>query len=437
MEPLHSDDEMQAPGTEVKSLPMPNPWKLWRWRPKNRMAFLAGLGFLAIAFIGVLSHNDANQQREAAQAQMSKPNPSAPAITNPTPAQVQQWGNTLKTAEQQYQAAQQYTAAHQVLLDGSALPNGTAKPLTMGDLNAAQSNTNALGSNGAAAGGYQSYGNAGTQQDQIKEQQRQLAYKSLFSDNVIRQERTQSVSFPPAQTAAVRREAEQDQPERTASAQPTAQTAENKRKALDFDPSRHQAYWLPEGTILEAVLVNRLDGEQPGPVLAEVSTNVYLDGTKLLLLPQGAKVIGSASKVTAFGQQRLAVAFHRAIVPGIHQYSIPMEQEVPGLSQQGETGLHDKVNSHYASIFGASLAIGAIGGLAQIGNTQTGYGYDPSVQFRNGISQSVAQSSARVLEHFLNRMPTVVIREGTRVRIVLTDDWQVPAYEDMTRGERP
>jgi type IV secretory pathway VirB10-like protein len=437
MEPLHPDDGIQAPETEGKVLPLPNPWHLWRWRPKNRMAFLGGLGFLAVAFIGVLSNNDVKQQREDVQARMNKPNPSAAAATNPTPAQVQQWGNTLKTAEQQYQAAQQYAAAHQASLNGGVLPSGTARPLTMGDLSAAQSITNAAGSNGAAASGSQAYGGAGTQQDQLKEQQRQLAYKSLFADNVIRQDRTQPASSPAAPTAPARREVEQDQPERTAPAQPTTQNPENKRKALDFDPSRHQAYWLPEGTILEAVLVNRLDGEQPGPVLAEISTNIYLDGTKLLLLPQGAKVIGSASKVTAFGQQRLAVAFHRTIVPGIHQYSIPMEQETPGLSQQGETGLHDKVNSHYASIFGASLAIGAIGGLAQIGNQQTGYGYDPSVQFRNGISQSMAQSSARVLDRFLNRMPTVTIREGTRVRIVLTDDWPVPAYEDMTRGERP
>jgi type IV secretory pathway VirB10-like protein len=206
---------------------------------------------------------------------------------------------------------------------------------------------------------------------------------------------------------------------------------------LDFDPAKHQTYWLPEGTIIEAVLVNRLDGEQPGPVLAEVSGNVYLDGTRLLLIPQGAKLIGSASKVNAFGQQRLAVAFHRTIVPGLHQYSIPMEKETPGLSQQGETGLHDKVNSHYASIFGASLAVGAIGGLSQIGNTQVGYGYDPGVQFRNGVSQSMAQSADRILDRFLNRMPTVVIREGNRVRIVLTDDWEVPAYDDMTQGDLP
>ena len=90
------------------------------------------------------------------------------------------------------------------------------------------------------------------------------------------------------------------------------------------------------------------------------------------------------------------------------------------------SGLHDKVNSHYASIFGASLAIGAIGGLAQIGNGYSGFGYDPSVEIRNGMTQSMGQSSSRVLDRFLNRMPTITIREGTRVRIILTDDLQLP-----------
>ena len=67
---------------------------------------------------------------------------------------------------------------------------------------------------------------------------------------------------------------------------------------------------------------------------------------------------------------------------------------MPALSQAGDVGLRDKVNNHYASVFGASLAIGAIGGLAQIGNGYSGFGYDPSVEIRNGITQSMAQSSS-------------------------------------------
>jgi type IV secretion system protein VirB10 len=165
-----------------------------------------------------------------------------------------------------------------------------------------------------------------------------------------------------------------------------------------------------------------------------ITSDVYLPGTRMEVIPQGARVLGEASKVSSFGQQRLAVVFHRILVPGVHPYSIPLDKEPPGLAQAGEVGLHDKVNNHYFSIFGASLAIGAIGGLAQIGNGFSGFGYDPSVQFRNGVSQSMAESSDRVLDRFLNRVPTITIREGTRVKILLTDDLQLPAYDSMHTG---
>ncbi len=104
------------------------------------------------------------------------------------------------------------------------------------------------------------------------------------------------------------------------------------------------------------------------------------------------------------------------------------------MGQAGEVGLHDKVNNHYFSIFGASLAVGAIGGLAQIGNAGSTLSYDPSAQFRNGVSQSMAESSDRILDRFLNRMPTITIREGTRVKILLTGDLQVPAFDSMRTG---
>jgi hypothetical protein len=212
------------PEPEVKALPIPNQWKLWRWRPKDRKSLLFGLGFIALAFVMIMARVDVGQQRAAAQAQMNKPNSDAPAITNPTPAQVQQWGQTLKTAEQQYQAAQQYAAAQQALLNGGTLPNGSTKPLTTADLNAAQSQRNGPESNGAAGSGSQVAGGYGTQSDPLKEQYRQLAWKSQFADNVVRQERTQPVSFHPAQTEPERQQPEPEQPShvegRSAVAQP-------------------------------------------------------------------------------------------------------------------------------------------------------------------------------------------------------------------------
>jgi type IV secretion system protein TrbI len=114
------------------------------------------------------------------------------------------------------------------------------------------------------------------------------------------------------------------------------------------------------------------------------------------------------------------------LTPGLHGYGIPLDKIEPGLGQAGESGLHDKVNSHYASIFGAALAVGAIGGLAQIGNNAESLTSLSS--FRNGVSASTAQSADRILDRFLNRLPTLTVRPGTRVRIILTDDLALPAY---------
>lgn len=351
---------------------------------------------------------------------------------NPTPAQIRDWENNLKQTEAQLQ--EEINRRQQVEKAGSE------SPMTAGDLQRAAALHDAAEARQQFQQGYAGRQGAPgeSQKAQLEAERQRQAYKSLFADNLVRQERAQPVSFQRDEAQVPRQSAPTVESKAGAISAPAPQTdsasTEEARKALDFDPAKQEVYWLPEGTILEAVLTNRLDGEQPGPVNCMITTDVYLPGTRLLLIPQGARVLGEANKVSALGQQRLAVAFHRVIVPGLHSYSIPLDKETPGLAQAGETGLHDTVNNHYASIFGASLAVGAIGGLAQIGNGTTGIVYDPSVQFRNGISESMAQSADRVLDRFLNRMPTITIREGTRVKIVLTDDLQLPAYDSM-RGE--
>ena len=100
----------------------------------------------------------------------------------------------------------------------------------------------------------------------------------------------------------------------------------------------------------------------------------------------------------------------------------------PGLNQVGETGLKDSVDRHYLQVFGASLAIGAIAGLAQVG---TRGGFDPSFSdaARQSAGGSLATSTARVLDRYLNVLPTVTIREGHRIKVVLTGDLHLPVYE--------
>ena len=183
-------------------------------------------------------------------------------------------------------------------------------------------------------------------------------------------------------------------------------------------------YLLFEGTILETVLINRLDGGFTGPVECLLSTDVYSNDRQHLLIPAGSKLLGETKKVDTFGQTRLAVVFHRVLMPD--GYSVNLDQ-FKGLNQIGDTGLRDQVNNHYLRIFGVSLAIGALGAIGEAG-TSGSLNASNADLMRQGFAQSTAQSSAQILDKFLNIMPTVTIREGHRVKVYLSGDLALPEY---------
>jgi type IV secretion system protein VirB10 len=184
-------------------------------------------------------------------------------------------------------------------------------------------------------------------------------------------------------------------------------------------------YRLFEGTFLETVLTNRLDSSFSGPVDCMVTTKVYSHDGEKLLIPQGTRVLGEVRKLQSFGEQRLAVAFHRMIMPD--GFSVDLDQ-FKGLDQIGETGLRDQVNHRYAQIFGVSLAIGAFAGLSQ---RNTSYSTDEpaSEAYQQGVTNSLSQSALHILDRYLNVLPTFTIREGYRVKVYLSQDLSLPAYD--------
>ncbi|HXF13277.1 MAG TPA: TrbI/VirB10 family protein [Terriglobales bacterium] len=203
-------------------------------------------------------------------------------------------------------------------------------------------------------------------------------------------------------------------------------TAQTKPAGYDFNSATGPTHRIFEGTVLEGVLTNQLDGSFVGPVNVMLSADVYSNNYQQLLLPRGTRILGQAQRVDSLGQQRLAITFHRIICPD--GYSISLDK-APGLDQAGSTGIGGKVNNHYAKIFGAAMAIGLLGGLSQI---NAGYGYGASGQFRAGVTSEFGMEGIRVLDRFLNIMPTITVLRGTRVRIWMMNDLLVPAYDHHT-----
>jgi type IV secretory pathway VirB10-like protein len=204
-----------------------------------------------------------------------------------------------------------------------------------------------------------------------------------------------------------------------------SQTRKDAMGAYDFDGYQGRLYRVFEGTVFEGIVTNHIDGSLPGPMIVMLTTDYYSHDHQQLLLPQGTRLIGNVQSVNSGYQRKLLVVFNRAVCPD--GFSIDLNKFV-GLDPLGTTGLASSVNNHYLSSFAAAAAIGGIGGLAQVGNS--GSVLDSSTQIRNGISAQTAAESEQILNKFLNRLPTITVKEGSRARIYINQDILIPSYAE-------
>lgn len=193
--------------------------------------------------------------------------------------------------------------------------------------------------------------------------------------------------------------------------------------SYNFDQYQGQLYRIFEGTVLEGVVTNHIDGGLSGPILIMLTTDYYSHDHQQLLMPQGTRLIGTVQSVGNAQQRKMFVTFHRAVCPD--GFSLDFDKYL-GLDQIGTTGLATKVDHGYLMAFGAAAAIGGLGGLAQIGNN--GSVFTPSTQIRNGISEQTAAEGEQVLNHFLNRLPVITLKEGSRARVYIGRDILIPSY---------
>ena len=185
-----------------------------------------------------------------------------------------------------------------------------------------------------------------------------------------------------------------------------------------------------QGSFLEGVLLTQLSGDFPGPVLAMVSVPFYSRDRQRVLVPRGARAVGTAREVAHSDQQRLAVTFDRLFLPDGRWISL----EFRGLSQVGESALKDRVDRHYVSMFAAAGAVGVLSGLTLQGINPYGGGIQG---IRAGAGQGFGLAATQVLQRFLNRLPTITIRAGHRLRIWFTSDALVPAPRPKKGRDQP
>ena len=268
--------------------------------------------------------------------------------------------------------------------------------------------------------------------DPVADAEKALAFKSRFASNLVSAE--DGAPAPSEESADLSDNA----PARPSSLPPSLPTqaavapaaaASKRAPEVNVNSAHGQPYVVFEGTSIDTVLVNRLDGEFAGPLKVMVTNPIYSQDRQHLLIPEGTFILGDVQKVGGMGQKRLAVTFHRLLMPD--GYSVDLDQ-FHGLDQAGATGIQDKVNNHYVEVFGASIALGVIAGAAEATNANAGYNESGTEAYKAGIASSLSQSSANVLDRFINIPPTITIREGHRIKVYITQDMLLPAYENHT-----
>jgi type IV secretion system protein VirB10 len=407
---------------------------------KNLKTFVY-LGAAVLVIAAALFSSTA--KKTPGQQTAAKGQPPQPMLQDNTDNNVQDLKNQLK-AQQDRDKQQAATAA------------AAGDPALAGATPAQQAAAAAYGPTGVAVpcvpgqpcpqAGYGQPGNAQPQLSPEQQQAQQIAAKereradeSRFASNLVYARAPDPPQQAPGQTAAAQYAPDPQRREDSTLVPPRSpgepqETAGGYKRPLEanIDSAVGQPYLVYEGSVLDTVLMNRLDGDAAGPVKVLVSNPLYSHDRQHVIIPEGTVVLGEAKKIgsAGFGQQRrMAVVFHRLIMPD--GYSVDLDQ-FHGLDQIGEEGMKDKVNNHYLEIFGASIALGVIAGAGEIEEGGGSISTSGSQAFTTGTAASVSQSANTILDRFMQIPPTITIREGHRVKIYFTQDMLLPAYSNHT-----
>jgi type IV secretion system protein VirB10 len=189
----------------------------------------------------------------------------------------------------------------------------------------------------------------------------------------------------------------------------------------DVNPHRLAAapspYLLSAGSIISASLITGLRSDLPGLITAQVTENVYDSPTgRKLLVPQGARLVGSYDSVVAFGQKRALVVWQRIMMPDGSSLRI---DNVPATDPSGYAGLQDKVDFHtWALLKGVALStlLGVTSELALSGQS------DLVQAVRMSTQDNVSRAGDQITSRTLDIQPTITIRPGATVRLVVHKD---------------
>jgi type IV secretion system protein VirB10 len=174
---------------------------------------------------------------------------------------------------------------------------------------------------------------------------------------------------------------------------------------------------LQAGSIIAAALITAVHSDLPGQVTAQVTQNVYDSPTgTLLLIPQGARLVGEYDSEIVAGQNRVLLAWDRLILPGGRSIQLGRQ---PGADATGKAGVADKTNYHWGQMLRAALVSTLLGIGTELGSDSE----DRLVRaLREGGQDTINQTGRQLVERQASIPPTITIRPGAAIRVIVTRD---------------
>lgn len=185
---------------------------------------------------------------------------------------------------------------------------------------------------------------------------------------------------------------------------------------------------IQAGTIIPAALITGIRSDLPGQITAQVTENIFDTPTgRTRLVPQGARLIGLYDSRVSFGQSRVLLVWTRLILP--NGRSIVLERQ-PGADTAGYSGLEDEVDNHWKELLGAAALSTLLGVGSELGSgADTGSNTAVLQALRQGAANSLNQTGQQVVRRNLNIQPTLTIRQGFPVRVIVNRDLVLEPYK--------
>ena len=214
---------------------------------------------------------------------------------------------------------------------------------------------------------------------------------------------------------------------------PNRQARKEEFFAAEVEPAIYNAhrlqtpvspYQVMAGTIIPASLITGLNSDLPGQVIAQVTENVYDTPTGAhLLIPQGTRLIGRYDSVIAFGQSRALVVWTRIIMPDGTSIVI---DNLPGVDLAGNAGLKGRVNNHTLKLFQAAILSSVLSVASEIGRDSDD---DAIIEaLRDGGQRTINQAGQEIVTRQLAVQPTISVRPGWRLRVIVNKDLVLQPY---------